>query len=196
MLLHHHLIVLKSSKENEEAIKKLEIKVVIVALSRELGMQIVREVDKFLGSKNKKVIQQLVGGANQSRLEDTLSKKKPSIVVGAPGRISEISVAVKLHIHGCGYLVLDEVDELLSFIFREDIQRILDRVGRRSGADPCEIKSQLVRRAERQTILVSATVLFSVIRATRSWGHDPFLVQAKNVVPRHGLKEWRAMWRG
>ena len=73
------------------------------------------------------------------------------------------------------------------------MQRILDHVGRRSGADPRGTKSQLAKRAERQTILVSATVPFSVIRAARSWGHDSLLMQAKNVVPCHGLKEWRAM---
>ena len=65
------------------------------------------------------------------------------------------------------------------------MQRILDHVGRRSGIDPRGTKSQLTRRAERQTILVSATVPFLVIRVARSWGHDPLppLLQAKKVVP-------------
>lgn len=169
-----------------ESGKKTDIEAVIVAPSRELGMQIVREFEKILGPTYKKAVQQLVGGANRSRQEEALKKNKPVIVVGTPGRIAEISAAGKLHTHGCRYLVLDEVDELLSFNFREDMHRILEHVGRRSGADP---KNPLAKRVERQTILVSATVPFSVIRAARSWGHDPLLVQAKKVIPLESIPQ-------
>lgn len=173
----------KSSNGNGESGKKTDIEAVIVAPSRELGMQIVREIEKLLGPSDKKAVQQLVGGANRSRQEEALRKNKPAIVVGTPGRIAEISAAGKLHTHGCRFLVLDEIDELLSFNFREAMHRIVEHVGRRSGANPQEPKSALATRAERQTIMVSATVPFSVIRAARSWGHDPLLVQAKNIIP-------------
>ncbi|KAG1355205.1 DEAD-box ATP-dependent RNA helicase 47A [Cocos nucifera] len=159
------------------------IEAVIVAPSRELGMQIVREVEKLLGPADKKLVQQLVGGANRSRQEEALKKNKPAIIVGTPGRIAEISAAGKLRTHGCRFLVLDEVDQLLSFNYREDMHRILEHVGRRSGAKPTDILGPLARRSERQTILVSATIPFSVIRAARSWGRDPLLVRAKSVVP-------------
>lgn len=158
--------------------KKIGIEAVVVAPSRELGMQIVREFEKILGMENKKVVQQLVGGANRTRQEEALKKNKPAIVVGTPGRIAELSAAGKLRTHSCRYLVLDEVDELLSFNFREDMHRILEHVGRRPGAD----SNPNTRRAERQLIMVSATVPFSVVRAARSWGCDPFLVRAKKVV--------------
>lgn len=164
---------------------RTDIEAVIVAPSRELGMQIVRETEKLLGP-DRRLVQQLVGGANRSRQEEALKKNKPAIVVGTPGRIAEISAAGKLHTHGCRYLVLDEVDELLAFNFREDMQRILDHVGRRSGAR-LRASSSSVKRAERQTILVSATVPFSVIRAARSWGCDPLLVQANMVTSLQSL---------
>lgn len=173
----------KSSNADEGGQSKTEIQAVVVAPSRELGMQIVREFEKLLGPTNKRVVQQLVGGANKLRQEEALKKNKPAIVVGTPGRIAEISAAGKLKTHGCRYLVLDEVDELLSFNFHQDMQRILEHVGRRSGADPRGQKSPLATRADRQTIMVSATVPFSVIRAAKSWGHDPLLVQAKNTIP-------------
>ncbi|KAA8521134.1 hypothetical protein F0562_011713 [Nyssa sinensis] len=127
----------KKASSGEESVKKMEIEAVIVAPSRELGMQIVREFEKLLGPVDKKLVQQLVG---------------------------------------------DEVDQLLSFNFREDMHRILEHVGRRSGADPRGTKSSLARQGERQTIMVSATVPFSVIRAARSWGQDPLLVQTKRVI--------------
>lgn len=176
---------LKKLSEEEGYERKMGIEAVIVAPSRELGMQIVREVEKLLGPADKRLVQQLVGGANRSRQEEALKKNKPLIVVGTPGRIAEISMAGKLHTHGCRFLVLDEVDQLLSFNFREDMQRILEHVGRtrRPGAGPTVTNGPFARRTDRQTIMVSATVPFSVIRAARSWGSDTFLVRAKSVVP-------------
>lgn len=173
------------NSSSDQAQNRTDIEAVIVAPSRELGMQIVRETEKLLGP-DRRLVQQLVGGANRSRQEEALKKNKPAIVVGTPGRIAEISAAGKLHTHGCRYLVLDEVDELLAFNFREDMQRILDHVGRRSGAG-LRGSSSSMKRAERQTILVSATVPFSVMRAARSWGCDPLLVQANRVIPLQSL---------
>ncbi|KAK4795574.1 hypothetical protein SAY86_027900 [Trapa natans] len=177
----------KNSPENSDELgKKMEIEAVIVAPSRELGMQIVREVEKLLGPAEKRAVQQLVGGANRSRQEEALKKNKPSIVVGTPGRIAEISAAGKLHTHNCRFLVLDEVDELLSFNFREDMHRILEHVGRRSSLGQNAgraLKGPLEKRVERQTIMVSATVPFSVIRAARSWGNNPLLVQSQKIIP-------------
>lgn len=174
---------LRNPSEEDESDRKTGIEAVIVAPSRELGMQIVREVEKLLGPVNKRLVQQLVGGANRSRQEEALKKNKPLIVVGTPGRIADISMAGKLHTHGCRFLVLDEVDQLLSFNFREDMHRILEHVGRRPEAGPTGTNGPLARRSDRQTIMVSATVPFSVIRAASSWGKDTLLVRAKSVVP-------------
>ncbi|XP_047341485.1 DEAD-box ATP-dependent RNA helicase 47, mitochondrial [Impatiens glandulifera] len=167
---------LVSSKKSD----KREIEAVVVAPSRELGIQIFREVEKLLGPVDKRLVQQLVGGANRSRQEEALKKNKPIIVVGTPGRIAEISTAGKLHTHNCRYLVLDEVDELLSFNFHEAMHRILEHVGRRAGA---VARVTSTASPDRRIIMVSATVPFSVIRAAVSWGKDPLLVQAKTVTP-------------
>ncbi|KAG6791739.1 hypothetical protein POTOM_000872 [Populus tomentosa] len=99
--------IISSMRKNlQVAIKKLgkktEIEAVIVASSRDLGMQIVREIEKLLGLHNKRVVQQLVGGANRSRQEEALKKNKPLIVV-VTRRIAKISAAGKLHTHGCRY---------------------------------------------------------------------------------------------
>uniref|UniRef100_A0A453P5B6 RNA helicase n=1 Tax=Aegilops tauschii subsp. strangulata TaxID=200361 RepID=A0A453P5B6_AEGTS len=85
---------LKRAREQGNSEKRSGIEAVVVAPSRELGMQIVREVEKILGPDDKRLVQQLVGGANRSRQEEALKKNKPIIVVGTPGRISEISAAV------------------------------------------------------------------------------------------------------
>eukprot|EP00250_Pteridium_aquilinum_P021777 c25220_g2_i1 orf=550-2379(-) len=118
----------------EPRASKRGIEAVVVAPSRELAMQIVREAERILGSEHKKAVQQLVGGANRSRQDEALKKNKPFIVVGTPGRISEISRDGRLHTHTCRFLILDEADELLSIQFREDMRRILEHVGRRKSA--------------------------------------------------------------
>lgn len=170
-------------KNGNEPRSRTDIEALVVAPSRELGMQIVREVEKLLGPSAKRLVQQLVGGANRTRQEEALKKNKPVIVVGTPGRIAEISASGKLQTHSCRYLVLDEVDELLAFNFREDMHRIIEHVGKKSGAGQNRTTGSKAKRAARQTIMVSATVPFSVIRAAKSWGCDPLLVQAKSVVP-------------
>ncbi|KAF5816394.1 putative RNA helicase [Helianthus annuus] len=173
-----------SPVDNKESGKKTDIEAVIIVPSRELGMQIVREIEKLLGPENKKFVQQLVGGANRSRQEEALRKNKPVIVVGTPGRIAEISAAGKLHTHGCRHLVLDEIDQLLSFNFREDMHRIVEHVGKKPSSGLAQNSETVVKkRVERQTIMVSATVPFAVVRAARSWGCEPMLVQAKKVSP-------------
>ncbi|GFQ01337.1 dead-box ATP-dependent RNA helicase 47b [Phtheirospermum japonicum] len=175
-------------KDRGESRPGTDVEAVVVAPSRELGMQIVREFEKLLGPSDKRLVQQLVGGANKSRQEEALRKNKPVIVVGTPGRVAEISASGKLHTHSCRFLVLDEVDELLAFNFREDLHRIVEHVGRKSGSGRNVAENGLkARRVERRTIMVSATVPFSVVRAARSWGCDPLLVQAKSVVPIESL---------
>ncbi|CAI9262745.1 unnamed protein product [Lactuca saligna] len=185
---------LGNNHNNKEAKRKPDIEAVIVAPSRELGMQIVREIEKLLGPENKRFVQQLVGGANRSRQEESLKKNKPLIVVGTPGRIAEISASGKLHTHGCRYLILDEIDQLLSFNFREDMHRIIEHVGKKANSDydsdtsnsnsvSVDSGTGIKKRVERQTIMVSATVPFAVIRAARSWGRDPILAQADKVGP-------------
>lgn len=182
---------LKAVNENLRGDGNTGIEAVIVAPSRELAMQIVRETKKFLGPEHERAVQQLVGGANRSRQEEALKKNKPLIVVGTPGRISEISLAGKLHTHGCRVLVLDEIDELLSFNFREHMHRILEHVGKQKYAKDQRIRnenegtsssSKKNERIERQTILVSATMPPSVLRAANTWGHKPLLVRANSVV--------------
>jgi superfamily II DNA/RNA helicase len=172
---------LKAVDENLRGNGKTGIEAVIVAPSRELAMQIVRETKKFLGPEHERVVQQLVGGANRSRQEEALKKNKPLIVVGTPGRISEISLAGKLHTHGCRVLVLDEVDELLSFNFREHMHRVLEHVGKQKSAQDKRIQNK-DERIERQTILVSATMPPAVLRAANTWGYKPLLVRANSVV--------------
>ncbi|CAI7852151.1 unnamed protein product [Closterium sp. NIES-54] len=163
------------------------VEAVVVAPSRELAMQIVREVERVLGEEHKRCVQQLIGGANPHRQEEALKKYRPSIVVGTPGRIAESSRAGRLSTHSCRWLVLDEADMLLSHRFRLDMLRILDHVGRRKSlhqpAPTTTSTSASAGRAERQLVMVSATVPRPVLEAACKWGTHPLLVQQHAMQP-------------
>ncbi|CAA3014089.1 DEAD-box ATP-dependent RNA helicase 47, mitochondrial [Olea europaea subsp. europaea] len=66
-------------KKDVEFRDNMNIEAVIVAPSRELGMQIVREVEKLLhlGPADKRLVQQLVGGANRHKFTDSSSMSLP-----------------------------------------------------------------------------------------------------------------------
>ncbi|XP_024515177.1 DEAD-box ATP-dependent RNA helicase 47, mitochondrial-like [Selaginella moellendorffii] len=164
---------------DESARKTGAIDAVIVAPSRELAMQIVREAEKLLGDEHRRLVQQLIGGANLKRQAEALKKNKPMIIVGTPGRISEFSRAGKLHTHGCRFLVFDEADQVLSMKYRDDMKRILEHVGtRRASSSSSSSSNSQPQRLERQTILVSATMPPALLKAAEDWGHKPLLVKA------------------
>ena len=121
------------------------IQCLVVVPSQELGMQIVRQVERVLGEFGKDITQQCIGGANIRRQEEQLRRKRPLVVVGTPGRIAELSRSGILRTHGVKCLVVDEADDLLASNFRRDMARIVDHVG----------KGVL---GGRKTVIVSATL--------------------------------------
>ncbi|MDX8047295.1 DEAD/DEAH box helicase [Gracilibacillus sp. S3-1-1] len=113
--------------------------VVILASSHELVMQIHQQVqewskDSGIGSTT------LIGGANVKRQIEKL-KKKPQIVIGTPGRMSELINQKKLKMHQVKTIVLDEADQLLVPEHLATIEKI--------------VKSTL---SDRQMLVFSATL--------------------------------------
>ncbi len=85
--------------------EKPAIQAMIIAPSQELSMQIVNVVRDWIEGTDITVTQ-LIGGANMQRQLEKL-KKKPSIVVGTPGRLNELVKNKKLKMHEIRMLVLD-----------------------------------------------------------------------------------------
>ena len=82
--------------------KKPYIQAVIMVPSQELGMQIIDVLRKWTEGTDVTVAQ-LIGGANMQRQVDKL-KKKPTIVVGTPGRLNELVKNRKLKMQDPSYL--------------------------------------------------------------------------------------------
>ena len=92
----------------------------ILAPSQELAMQTTRVVRDWANVLSLKVLS-LTGGANIKHQLDRL-KKHPEILIGTPGRVSELINNGKLKLKRLRTLILDEADELL----RDDTANQID----------------------------------------------------------------------
>ncbi|EFJ48583.1 hypothetical protein VOLCADRAFT_90707 [Volvox carteri f. nagariensis] len=112
---------------------------VIVTPSRELCIQIQRAAQDLIPGPvaNRRLVQQLIGGANPRRQEAALAAGAgglwPLVVVGTPGRVADMVAHGSLHVWGCPLLVLDEVDQLYDQKeLRKHVDTISAHVGRRA----------------------------------------------------------------
>ncbi|MGK4144245.1 DEAD/DEAH box helicase [Weissella paramesenteroides] len=94
----------------------------ILAPSQELAMQTTRVIRDWANVLSLKVLS-LTGGANIKHQLDRL-KKHPEILIGTPGRVSELIANGKLKLKRLRTLILDEADELL----RDDTANQIDLI--------------------------------------------------------------------
>ncbi|KGX90169.1 DEAD/DEAH box helicase [Pontibacillus marinus] len=138
--------------------EKKHVQVVILASSHELVMQIHQEVQKWTqGSGISSAT--LIGGANMKRQIEKL-KKKPNVVIGTPGRVSELINQKKLKMHEVQTLVLDEGDQLLVPEHRKTIHGI--------------VKSTL---NDRQLLLFSATLSENTEQEAKEFMKEPEVIK-------------------
>ena len=115
-------------------------KAIIVAPGRELSSQIV-SVAQSLFVNTGLTVSLAIGGTPYSRNVDTLRKKKPTVVVGTPGRIAELIIGRpgdkggKLKLSGLVTVVLDEFDALLQYdSHKEPTVAIMNAMKRQHGS--------------------------------------------------------------
>lgn len=114
-------------------------KVLVLVPTRELVLQVEREFQLLTPNKQIGIVG-IYGGNNLKKQVQAL-ETNPEIVIGTPGRISDLLGRKKLRLDQISWLVVDEVDELLQMGFREVVSGILKHVSH-----------------SRQTIFLSATV--------------------------------------
>ncbi len=96
----------------------------VLAPTRELGMQIANELQKFGKYLPKTGIEAVYGGAsivNQIRA----LRGSVQIVIATPGRLIDLINRKAIQLDEVRYVVLDEADEMLNMGFKEDIDKIL-----------------------------------------------------------------------
>ena len=96
----------------------------ILAPSQELAMQttnVVREWGQLIDAK----VLAITGGANVKRQMEKL-KKHPEVIVGTPGRITDLIADGKIKLGHLKMMIVDEADELLTDETLDQIREILD----------------------------------------------------------------------
>lgn len=144
---------------DEIDVELASLQAVIVAPTRELGMQISRECDRLIEGTDIRNLA-LIGGANPARQIEKLKKQHPHIVVGTPGRLAELHESRDLNFRHVEVLVVDEVDQCLQEVFMKHIEYLI-QAGRNA-----------------QKVLVSATGdVDSVRKFAGSHLQDPVLLR-------------------
>ncbi len=101
------------------------VQVLCLCPTRELAVQICREVDKLALFLDGVSAVPVYGGASFKPQLDAL-RRGVQFVVGTPGRIMDHLDSGALRLENLKMLILDEADEMLDMGFREDIERIAD----------------------------------------------------------------------
>jgi ATP-dependent RNA helicase DeaD len=115
------------------------VQALVLAPTRELALQVSREVERIGQKRGIKVVA-IYGGAPMQPQIDAV-RGGAQMVVGTPGRVLDHLRRGTLDVRGVRVLVLDEADEMLSMGFERELSAILEFVP-----------------VERQTLLLSATI--------------------------------------
>jgi ATP-dependent RNA helicase DeaD len=146
----------------------------VIAPTRELALQVSRELDWLYG-KARARIATCVGGMDPSKERRALSGGA-HIVVGTPGRLRDHLERGALDLSALRAVVLDEADEMLDMGFREDLEEILD-------ATP----------DGRRTLLFSATMPKPIVALARRYQKDALRISTVGEDRGHGDIAYQAM---
>ena len=136
------------------------IQALILAPTRELCVQISRELAQFGSHLRKLRINAVYGGADIVRQIKEINRGV-HILAATPGRLRDLIRRNVVDLSQLSYLVLDEADEMLNMGFKEEIDDILESVPE-----------------EKQTWLFSATMPDEVGRIASNYMNSPKRVSA------------------
>ncbi|MDG1954212.1 MAG: DEAD/DEAH box helicase [Polaribacter sp.] len=144
------LPILEQIDENSK-----ETQAIILSPTRELAVQIGKNIQEFAKYLKGVKVTTVYGGANIDEQIRSL-KKGSQIVVGTPGRTVDLIKRRALKLGSIRWVVLDEADEMLNMGFKDELDKVLD-------ATP----------VEKQTLLFSATFPREVESIARNYMDNP-----------------------
>ncbi|MGB9023074.1 MAG: DEAD/DEAH box helicase, partial [Candidatus Bathyarchaeia archaeon] len=130
-----------------------KIQALVLVPTRELAMQVADDINSY-GKLTRKHALAIYGGQSIHAQIDAL-EDRPQIIVGTPGRIIDHLERGTLRFESVQCVVIDEADRMLDMGFINDVERILDKTGRR------------------QTAFFSATMPKEVLRLARKHMKNP-----------------------
>jgi len=146
----------------------------VVAPTRELALQVKRELEWLYGETGASVIS-CVGGMDV-RTERRALERGAHIVVGTPGRLCDHIRRKALDTSQLRAVVLDEADEMLDLGFREDLEFILETTPE-----------------DRRTLMFSATVPPMIAKLAQNYQRDAVRVTTTEEKKQHVDIEYRAL---
>ncbi len=145
--------------------KKKGVQAMILAPTRELAIQVAKEIESFADRDVKVIL--LYGGQNISN-ELRALRNGPQIVVGTPGRVKDHLIKKRtLDLSTIDYFILDEADEMLNIGFREEIEEIMEHTP-----------------DNKKTLLFSATMPREILSIAKKYmgDYDTVKITSKNTI--------------
>ena len=142
---------LKFSKEGKA-------RILIVVPTRELVVQVTKEVEKLISYQTVRVVG-VYGGTNINTQKRKVMEGT-DVVVSTPGRLVDLALSGALNLKQVKKFVIDEVDEILNLGFRTQLLNILDLIP-----------------SKRQNLLFSATMTEEVEKIIHEFFNAPIKVE-------------------
>ena len=139
-------------------IKKIYTQCIILCPTRELCIQIKKDIDT-LAQYMKIKINSVYGGTDIKTQIKALEKGN-HIIVGTPGRVIDLIKRKKINLEQINNVIMDEADEMLNMGFKESIDTILEKTPQ-----------------EKQTLLFSATMPNQVLKIAKNYMNDPEMIE-------------------
>ena len=137
---------------------KKHVQALIVAPTRELGMQIASDMKIFTKHVQGARVATIYGGASIDKQAKEI-RSGAQIVVATPGRLIDMMKRKIIKLGEVNVVVLDEADEMLNMGFKEDIDSILEQTPE-----------------QRNVWLFSATMPKEVAKIAKNYMSNPFEV--------------------
>jgi len=146
----------------EEAAKQdgsRPLRALVIVPTRELAVQVSEELRWLYASVRGVTVECVTGGSSVGQERRRLMRR-PTIVVGTPGRLHDHIRSNALDCRSLREVVLDEADRMLDMGFREELEAILDTTP-----------------DDRITHLVSATFARPIQQLARKYQNDPLTIE-------------------
>jgi len=140
---------------NQTDVHDKNIQTLILCPTRELGLQITRDLQNYSKYiKGFRVVAVYGGAPIFNQIKDL--KKGAHVVVATPGRALDLIKRKELRLDNIRWMILDEADEMLNMGFKDDLDTILAETPK-----------------ERQTLLFSATMPKEIERISANYMKSP-----------------------
>jgi len=153
----------------------------VVCPTRELCMQIVKEIELFKKYMSGVSVVAVYGGASIG-LQIRDLKKGVQIIVATPGRLIDLIERKAINLEQIKYVVLDEADEMLNMGFQDDIEFILKNTPQRNSTwlFSATMPNEIRKVSKRYMKDPKEVIVGKVNTANKSIDHQYYLTTAQH----------------